>query len=245
MSIDIRLPNITATNDSGKLAQVQSYMYQLVEQLNWALNNINFVSPAVENSQGKQIAIGTKDTDPIATFNDIKGLIIKSADIVNAYYEEINRKLSGIYVAESEFGIYAEQTTKATTDNSKYITDLYSNIQQIVTEIEGVQNSLREVDVNAHIKSGLLDYADDGSPVYGLEIGQRTAIDGVETFNTYARFTANKLTFYDKNDNEVAYISDYKLYITNVEITGSLTQGNFVDTVRADGSVVTKWIGGA
>ena len=243
MSIHIRLPNVTAQNDAGKLAQVQSYMYQLVEQLNWALNNIEAGNSVVANSKGKQMKAGTEKKDPIATFNDIKGLIIKSADIVNAYYEEINRKLSGIYVAESEFGTYAEQTTKTTTENSKSITDLYNNIQQIVTDITDVENLL--IEVNAHIKSGLLYYADDGSPVYGLEIGQRTEKDGVETFNRYARFTANKLTFYDQNDNEVAYISDYKLYITNVEITGSLTQGNFVDTVLADGSVVTKWMGGA
>ena len=243
MSINIRLPNITAIDEAGKLAQVQSYMYQLVEQLNWALNNINTENPAVTTPQSRQIADEMLNKDPVSTFNDIKGLIIKSADIVNAYYEEINRKLSGIYVTESKFGTYEEQTTKTTTDNSKSITDLYNNIQKIVADIEGVENSL--IEVNAHIKSGLLYYADDGSPIYGLEIGQRTAIDGVETFNKYARFTANKLAFYDQNDNEVAYISDYKLYITNVEITGSLKQGGFVDTVLPGGSVVTKWIGGA
>lgn len=243
MSVNIRLPNITATNDAGKLAQVQSYMYQLVEQLNWALNNINSGSTAVVNGYGKQIAEDSQNSDPMTTFNDIKGLIIKSADIVNAYYEEIDRKLSGIYVAESDFGIYTEQATKTTTDNSKAITELHHNIQQIVTDIANVESSL--IEVNAHIKSGLLDYADDGSPVYGLEIGQRTEVDGVETFNKYARFTSSKLAFYDQNANEVAYISDYKLYISNVEITGSLTQGNFVDTVMSDGSIVTKWIGGA
>lgn len=243
MSINIRLPNITAQNDAGKLAQMQSYMYQMVEQLNWALNNINSVSTAVVNSSGKQIAEDTQDKDPIATFNDIKGLIIKSADIVNAYYEEINRKLSGIYVAESEFGTYAEQTTKTTTDNSKSITDLYENIQTIETDITEVETSL--IEVTAHIKTGLLYYAADGSPVYGLEIGQKTEMDGVETFNKYARFTANKLSFYDQNDNEVAYISDKKLYIANAEISGTYKIGGFIDTVLSDASVVTKWVGGA
>ena len=108
---------------------------------------------------------------------------------------------------------------------------------------------------NAHIKSGLLYYAGEdgteysseipnGAPVYGLEVGQRIVADGVETFNKYARFTANKLSFYDQNDNEVAYISDYKLYITYVEVIGSFKQGGFIDTTLGDKSVVTKWIGG-
>ena len=97
------------------------------------------------------------------------------------------------------------------------------------------------IEVNAHIKSGLLYYDEAGAPVYGLEIGQRTEIDGVETFNKYARFTSEKLSFYDSNDNEVAYISDKKLYITHVEVTGSFTLGGFVDTVLPDRSVVTRW----
>ena len=40
MSVDIRLPNITAATAEGQMAEMQSYMYQLVQQLNWALNTI-------------------------------------------------------------------------------------------------------------------------------------------------------------------------------------------------------------
>ena len=87
-------------------------------------------------------------------------------------------------------------------------------------------------------------YDDSGVPVYGLEIGQRTEKDGEEIFNKFARFTAEKLSFYDQNDNEVAYISDRKLYITHIEVIGSYSQGGFVDTTLADGSIVTRWVGG-
>ena len=62
-------------------------------------------------------------------------------------------------------------------------------------------------------------------------------------FNKFARFTADKLSFYDQNGNEVAYISDRKLYITHVEVTGSFLMGGFSDTTEADGSIVTRWIG--
>jgi hypothetical protein len=100
------------------------------------------------------------------------------------------------------------------------------------------------VEVNAHIRSGLLYYDDNEVPVYGLEVGQKNTVDGVEVFNKYARFTSSRLSFYDANDNEVAYISDYKLYIRNVEITGSFKMGGFEDTVTASGDIVTKWVGG-
>lgn len=37
MSTQIRYPNITAKDPEGKLRQVQSYLYQLADQLNVAL----------------------------------------------------------------------------------------------------------------------------------------------------------------------------------------------------------------
>ena len=71
-------------------------------------------------------------------------------------------------------------------------------------------------------------YTDDnGIPIYGLEIGQRNDVDGVEVFNKYAQFTSDRLSFFDSNDVEVAYISDYKLYITHVVIKGTLTGNAF------------------
>ena len=243
MSNKFRLPNITAKDDSGKLAQVQSYMYQLVEQLNWALNNVvteTSVTTAV--ASGTVASTGQSADQAQATFNSIKGLIIKSADIVNAYYDKISQRLDGLYVAESDFGIYAEQTSQAIEATSTAIEQFYTDLQQIVTDIENVEHTL--IEVNAHIKSGLLFYDDTGAPVYGLEIGQRTEIDGVESFNKYAQFTADKLAFFDQNGYEVAYISDRKLFISDVEITGSLLMGGFKRMVVPGVGVVTKWIGG-
>ena len=243
MSIDFRLPNITAKDEAGQLLQMKSYLHQLVEQLNYAMKTVESSSSGAVAYQNKATtAADGEDAKSQATFNSIKSLIIKSADIVNAYYETINARLKGIYVAESDFGTYTEETEAKIEENSTAIAQHYENIQRLITDIEGFENSL--IEVNAHIKSGLLYYDESGAPVYGLEIGQRTEIDGVETFDKYARFTSDKLSFYDNNDNEVAYISDKKLYITHVEITGSLSLGGFVETVRVDKSVVTKWVGG-
>lgn len=212
----------------------------MVEQLNLALNSAEEQPSATTNHPAPTKVETEKEAQ--STFNSIKSLIIKSADIVNAYYEAINARLTGLYVAQSDFGKFSEETSADLEANSTSISQLYANVQQIITDIENVEHTL--IEVNAHIKSGLLYYDDSGAPVYGLEIGQRTEVDGVETFNKYAQFTSDKLSFYDSNDIEVAYISDKKLYITHVEVTGSFSLGGFVDTVLDDGSVVTKWIGG-
>lgn len=243
MSIQFRLPNITATNDAGKLAQVQSYMYQLVEQLNWAMKNVTTeASVSTAAAKGTVASPEQSAEQAYVTFNAIKSLIVKSAEIVNAYYDKISARLEGVYVAESDFGIYTEQTSQAIEANSTAIEQFYTDLQQIITDIENANSSM--LSVHAHIRSGKLYSEDDGTPVFGLEIGQRTEVDGVETFNKYAQFTADKLAFFDQNGYEVAYISDRKLYITEVEITGAQIMGGFKRMVVPGKGVVTKWIGG-
>lgn len=242
MNVNLRFPNITAQGEKEKLMQVQSYLHQLVQDLQWAFETVGgsgSVRQAVELSKASGGVVESEEAK--ATFNDIKSLIIKSADIVNAYYDSINSRLKGLYVAQSDFGVYTEETDAIIQANSTGIEQLYSNIQTIITDIENLETA--QIEANAYINSGLLYTDSQGVPVYGLEIGQRNKIDGAEVFNQFARFTAAKLSFYDSNGNEVAYISDKKLYITHVEVTGSLTQGAFVDTVLSNKDVVTRWVG--
>lgn len=241
MSIDIRLPNITAPTDAGKLQQMQSYMHQLVEQLNWALNNMDGTSSQQIVPASKAVSTPQKD-DPISNFNSIKGLIIKSADIVKAYYEEIDNllKLSGDYTASSDFGTFREQTLNQLSATNTQIQQNLTSMQQIFDENGNIKAELL---VNGYIYSGIIEYAKDGEAIVGIEIGQTTSENGVEKFNKFARFTADRLEFYSAvNPNEpVAYISDYKLYITYVEIIGNLKRGGYVDTIDASGGIVTKW----
>ena len=81
--IDLRYPNITGKNEAEQMVQVKSYLIQLVDQLNWALSTVEDAkrgntSPEVVFRQGAE----TAPQDAESTFNSIKSLIIKSADIV-------------------------------------------------------------------------------------------------------------------------------------------------------------------
>lgn len=241
MATELRLPNINGSSEKEQLAQIRSYLYQFIPQLQWVLNNMStssatVVTPTVVRTPTSSAA---RSSNPLADFNSIKALIIKSADIVDAYYEEINKKLVGEYVAESDFGTYKERTEQSIVANSKEVTKLYDNIQTIITDIEDIEYTL--IESNAHIKSGLLGYSDT-VPIYGVEIGQKNVINGEEVFNKYARFTAGRLSFYDRNDIEVAYISDYKLYITNAEILGSLKLGGYM--LDTSNGLTLQWVKG-
>ena len=231
MGMDIRLPNINASTEEGQLMQIKSYLYQFAEQVKYAISTLEAGGTTSGEADRQELSAPPAETaTPGSTFNSIKSLIIKSADIVNAYYEEINSRLEGEYVAQSEFGTYSEQTSQTISENSTAIEQVFNNIQQITSSLEEVKHTL--IEVNAYMKSGLLAYDNNGVPIYGLEVGQRNTVDGEEVFNKYARFTSNRLSFYDQNDTEVAYMSDYKFYITNGEITGTLKLGAFLIDTR-------------
>ena len=231
----IRYPSIHGSAQQ-QLEQIKSYLHQLAQQLQLAQEETErqleaIRSPKTGSPEQKQQAE--------ATFQSIKALIIKSAEVVSAYSDAISRRLEGVYVAQSAFGSYAEQTAQEIRANSTAIESLFTDLQTIVTDVAALEHTV--VAANAYINAGLLYYTDAGVPVYGLEIGQRNRLDGVEVFNKYARFTADKLSFYDSNNNEVAYVSDRKLHITAVEVMGQLIRGGLTDIVQSDGTVVTKW----
>ena len=241
MSIDIRLPNINSATEQGQLSQMRSYLYQLVEQLNWALNTVqDGAVQTVVQPMTAPTASGTAAAEQEAqdTFNSIKSLIIKSADIVNAYYETMRLRMDGEYVAESDFGVYRRTTAAELSATIDSVNQLYTDLQSVEETADGAYDSVRAV--TANIKTGQLYTNESGLPVYGLEVGQRNVENGVESFRKYARFTANRLSFYDQNDTEVAYISDYKLFITQAQITGSITLGRYVADM-SDG-LAFKWV---
>lgn len=238
--MNIRLPNINAATEKDQLIQVKSYLHQLAQELNWALSSLESSSTAKDT--GKKASSGAVTKEEMTTsFNELRSLIIKSAETVSAYYEEAEKKYSSLYVAQSDFGTYKEEAEQLIKENATSIEQFFANMQEIITNIDTLEHSL--IEVNANIRSGLLDTDDNGVPVYGVEVGQRTEIDGVEVFDKFARFTSDRLSFFDQNDNEVAYISDRKLYINHVEIKGTYRMGGFMDTVLSDGSIVTKWVG--
>lgn len=233
MSIDIPRPNINAPTEAARLEQVRSYLYRIAEQLNWAFNTVetNIASLPKESAQSSS---STKSPEEVqSNFNSIKSLIIKSADIVDEYYEKISKRLEGLYVASGEFGEYKEETSATFEATSKGITQLFEDTQTISKSLEDIRNQY--IDTDAYIKTGILYYdSTTGAAVYGLEIGQTNTIDGEDVFDKFARFTSDRLSFYDSNDVEVAYISDYKLFITNAEIIGTLTHGGY-DIDSSDG----------
>ena len=238
MTIDLRYPNIQGKTEAEQLSQMKSYLHQLVDQLTWALNTAesyqsgNTAAPVVYKQSNNATPQEAEDT-----FNSIKSLIIKSADIVKAYETTIFSDFNGKYFAESDFGTYIEDTNKKVAENSKGVTEYYTNIQTISNRLDDVEEDVRKT--NAYIKRGHLYYDNTGKSVVGIEVGE-TNEDG--NFLKYARFISDRLSFYDMNGDEVAYIGAGCLYVNGKTVfLGEIQLGGY-KTDTTDGLAFT-WIG--
>lgn len=242
--IDIRQPNISADTPDQQLLQMRSYLYQLAQQLNWAFSTVSAgdggSSGGTPQTQTVTVA-GNAKIDPQNTFSAVKGLIMKSADIVNAYSEIIEKRIQGGYLSRSDFGTYSEHTSQQIHESSTNIQQLFQNNRELSDTVNSLYDA--QVGTNAYIKTGLMYEDNQGLPVYGLEIGQTNDVNGEITFTRFARFSSDRLSFYDRNDTEIAFISDYRLYISNAEVTGALTlTGKF--KIFYDHGLAFQWIGG-
>ena len=168
---DIRQPNITASTEREQILQMRSYLYQLSQELQFALGNVEkqvtTVQSTAENAE-RQIRSASQIQTPKAQFSALKALIIKSADIVDAYYEEINRRLTGQYLAISDFGTYRQETEQVITENSQGITRVFSDVQTINTslgqaqsDIHGISDSLGQAQSDIQAMDASLEQAQD------------------------------------------------------------------------------------
>lgn len=238
---DIRRPNITANSTEGQVTQIKTYLYQLTNQLNFALKaaeddkTISSVTTAGKTDGSS--AVETDIDSAQKSFNEVKGLIIKSADIINAYYEEINRRLSSEYVAVSTFGEYTEKNDKVVSETSENLTEYYESVKEVKSDIENISEMRKD---SFYIRTGWLD---DGNTIGGIEIGQ-VSEDNAGTDVAFARFTTKKLVFYGQDGKtELGSFEQYRLKIKDAEIKGNLWLGKYVlETING---IAFKWVGGS
>lgn len=237
-AVEIRLPELSGGSEKEQLRRVQSYLYTLAQQLQFAFDTITreqTQAAAARTAQPESRGEGTN-------FAAVKALILKSAQITEHFQQAVEQKLSGLYVAQSQFGSFRQETEAAITANSQSIQQKFTQLQQLEAAVAGLESAVREV--SATIRTGLLAQTPEGGSIYGVEIGQQEWEDGVIRFRKYTRLTAQKLSFYDNNDVEVAYISDRRLYVTAATMAqleaasawvGRLALGDYVFEQGADG----------
>ena len=219
MSVAITPPAISGGTPEEQLKSMQSWMLQLSEQLQYALNNLdssNFSESGIE-----QITKATETSKTSSASSDISGqvgalkaLIIKTSDTVKAHYDEITETLESDYLATSDFGEYSETAKATTVKNALGVTQYFERTEEIEKRLSTVEVdfNIYVKDTKSYIRTGYIEQLG----AYGIEIGEDTieTIDGQEAtiFNYFATFTSNELAFW-QNGYKVGSFKGNSLFV--------------------------------
>ena len=136
------------------------------------------------------------------------------------------------------------QSTKANIEiNSQAITQQYSEIKSMEETIKNMDGQVKDVTAkvaatDGYIKTGKIAEDENQNPIYGVEIGQTK--EDLE-FSVFARFTPEKLSFYDGHGNEISYFSGQKLHIKEAVVLSAMNLGGYEISTKK--GLTLKWAG--
>lgn len=236
-SMKLAYPSIVGKTSGEQLESMRRYLCTLTDQLNLADWSAGAVLQEVSRAIDADSLPDAERKTQLGNFGQLKALIIKTADYAAANSEEFQTKLSGNYVAVSDFGKYWQEATM-TIDGNEF------GIRQLYDYAAGINNDFT-VKSQQYVKTGLL-YYDEATPVYGVGVGNiettvtkdgETVVD--QTKNELVTVTPGKVTFWQEGD-PIAYLSAKKLHFpsgtleaTDAKLSGTLT--------AASGSVIGPW----
>lgn len=249
-------PNLIGAPEE-QLRQVYSYLFRLSENLNVALANVNeetYSSATQLNTALKVSRSGGGAVSSGETYNELRALIVNTAEIIRSEMDVLQLEMNSQYESiSSDWGTFQENidtTIEATAGEVIQSFNYDSKIETLEEKAAGF--SEYHINTEGYIRSGFIEYDESGVPILGIAIGQgltsvKVTIDGeeyeqFEPSQSCAFYTAEKVSF-RIHGQEVAYVSNSKLYIGNVEITGSIVlDGKWLITTT--NGLQIKWIGG-
>ena len=234
------------------------YLYRVTEQLNLALSNLsaeNFAS----DSTARQVLSGGMSGEQEKTLEiglgNLKSLIIKTADAVQAEMQVLETSLESKYVAVSDFGAYQEDIAARLTATAASIEQAISYYAALSDALGGVSDEFDAytVEVQGYIRQGIIGY-EDAVPVIGIAIGRDLTVTGaqetvdgktydvIDTSSNMSVWTPDKLGFYI-NGTEAAYFSNGALYVGTVIVQTKLVLGQNKWQIDHANGFAVKWIG--
>lgn len=226
-SLTLQYPPMTGGDAAQQLDGLRRYLVQLTDELNGADWSAGAVLTQISQAIDADSLKDEEQRTELAGFAALKSLIIKTADFAAENSEAFKLKLSGNYVAVSDFGKYWQQASM-TIDGNEF------GIRQLYEFSAGVNNAFT-VNSRQYVKTGLL-YYNGAAPVYGVGVGNiaTTLTDGGENVidksqNELVTVTPARISFWQAG-KEVAYLAEQKLHFPsgtleayNAVLSGTVT----------------------
>lgn len=225
-SLTLQYPPMTGGDAAQQLDGLRRYLVQLTDELNGADWSAGAVLTQISQAIDASALSKEERLTELSGFAALKTLIIKTADFAAENSEAFKLKLSGNYVAVSDFGKYWQEASM-TIDGNEF------GIRQLYEFSAGVNNAFT-VNSKQYVKTGLL-YYNGVKPVYGVGVGniETTVANDKEiidkTKNELLTVTPGRLSFW-QNGSEVAYLSEKKLHFPagtleayDAKLTGTVT----------------------
>ena len=237
---------------------VYDYLYRVTEQLNLALTNLGTENFAADSAARQVLAGGMSAEQKKAMeagLGNLKSLIIKTADAVQAEVEALEISLESKYVAVSDFGAYQEDIAARLTATAAKIEQAISYYAALSDALGGVSDEFDAytVEVQGYIRQGIIGY-EDAVPVIGIAIGRDLSVTGeqetvdgkvydvIDTSSNMSIWTPERLAFYI-NGAEAAYFSNGALYVGTVIVEQKLVIGQNKWQIDHANGLSIKWIG--
>ncbi len=244
------MPPRRFTGDAKQqMEQVYAYLFQMTEQLNLAVNSIDMGNFSTELQEKVAPLVNDQESADKDAVESLRQLIIRTAKIIRTEMDTLETTLKGEYVAVSDFGTYTQQLSNQIQADPSGISQYYSFLSDIQNAQAETNQAFQSyiTETSGYIRTGIVRY-DGETPVFGVAVGQgltTTQVDGntvVSSTEFRSVFTASRLSFFI-GDNEVAYLSNNRLHISNITILGSVMFQDQWEVGIRNGFFVVKWIG--
>lgn len=221
--LSVQLPSLESlinAPEDVRMRKLRGYLFQLTEQLKYILNNLdteNFVSVTAQkiehaaDEEKLNHSLETALTKSEADFQKALSAIIEAADRMTASFssemqvlnDSIRSDVSANYVLVDDMAHNNLTLSSRISQNASDVTAAFSR----VLELEDAVGNFSNETFSSYIRFD----AD------GIALGRSDS-------DFHCRLTNERLSFL-QGSNEIAYVSNHRLYISDAVIDGSLSLG--------------------
>lgn len=224
-------PPAQSGSTEAQLVQLYAYLMTISSKLNEAMNSLG--EEQAETQEQTQAVIRQAEEKTENNRQDLKSLIIKTAEVVRTEMEEIRTHLQGQVTAISEdFGEFQQTLDTTISATARGVLQEYNIEERITGAEQATQTFINRI--SQYIYTGLLDSGEVGIAI-GTNVTDSSTGELIPA-NKMATFTSSELAFY-QNGEKVAYFSGNSFVIERGEVKKSMKMGNFTWMIFDNGSM--------